>query len=245
MKYKKLSIVIPVYNEESTIKALLDLVIKTELGIEKEIICIDDGSKDKTKKILSKYQQKNKITFLKNKKNLGKTQSVRKGLLKTTGDLVVIQDADLEYDPNDLKKFVKLFNNSNIDVVYGNRFGQKNKVIFRGLWLGNTFLSLASSLFTYLRAGIFTRDMEVCYKMMKGKIFRSIAKNIKSKSRFGLEPELTAKIAKYKINGNHINFKQIPINYNPRQFEEGKHMEPIKDGFKALWEIVKFNTFIN
>lgn len=245
MKYKKLSLVIPVYNEETTIEELLNLVIQTDLGIEKEILCIDDGSNDDTRKILSKYQKKNKIKFLKNNKNLGKTQTVRKGLLETTGDLVVIQDADLEYEPQDLKRFIDLFNNSNVDVVYGNRFGQKNKVIFRSLWLGNTFLSIVSSLFTYPRARIYTRDMEVCYKMMKGNIFRNIAKNIKAKSRFGLEPELTARIAKYKINGKHINFKQIPINYHPREFSEGKHMEPIKDGLKALWEIVKFNTFIN
>jgi glycosyltransferase involved in cell wall biosynthesis len=241
MAYQKLSLVIPVYNEERTLEQLIAKVVTAPLGIEKEIILLDDGSKDSSREILKKYQDKPGFKIMFNEKNMGKSQTVRKGIMASTGDLVVIQDADLEYVPNELEEFVKAFNNSDLDVIYGNRFGKDNKVIYWQNWFGNRGLSLISAMFTGLRAGMWTSDMEVCYKMAKGEIFRSIAPTIVSTSVFGLEPEVTAKFSKYKVNGKHINFKQIPISYLPRSIAEGKHMSAVKDGMKALWEILKFN----
>ncbi len=240
-KYRKLSFVIPAYNEEDNIENILTKLENIDFGLEKEYVIINDSSKDKTADILKKYEGKPGYEILHNEKNLGKSQSVRKGIIKTTGDLVVIQDADLEYDPKDLLLFVSRFQNTNVDVIYGNRFGKNNKIIYIQNWLGNTFLSIFSSIFTGLRSGMWIRDMEVCYKMSKGDIFREIGETIESKSTFGLEPEMTAKFSKYRLDGKKLKFAQIPISYNPRSFEEGKKMNAFKDGFKALGEIIKFN----
>lgn len=242
-KYKTLSIIVPVYNEERTLSKVLDEIINVNLGIKKEIIVIDDCSKDKSRMIIEKLAKLGKIKALFNEKNMGKSQTVKKGVLKSTGDLVVVHDADNEYETMDLKEFVNCFEKFDVDFIYGNRFGRKNKTIYPVLWLGNSLLSFISSLFTFIRAGIWIRDMEVCFKMIKGQIFRDIANKIRSKSSFGLEPEITARLAGYKINGKHLKFLQIPITYKPRSFKEGKHIKPIKDGAKAIWEIVKFNLW--
>lgn len=236
--FTKLSFVIPVYNEERTLDTLLQKVLGTNLSIEIEIVAVNDCSKDRSSEILQKYPQ---VKLLTNEVNLGKTQSVKKGLLATTGDLVVIQDADLEYDPTDLVAFVEQFQTGKYDVIYGNRFGRNNKVIYWQNWLGNRFLSLVSSLFTGPKAGMWTHDMEVCYKMANGKVFREIAQTISAKSKFGLEPEITAKFSRYKQGGKHLRFYEIPVSYNPRSIAEGKHMSAFKDGLKAMIEIIKFN----
>lgn len=238
----KLSFVIPIYNEEKTLKTILKKVEKVELeGVEKEFVLVNDFSTDGTQKILSFVENRNNYIVLHNEENLGKSQSVKKGIIHTTGDLVVIQDADLEYDPEDLKPFIRLFKDDKVDLVYGNRFGKKNKVIYWQNWIGNTTLSLISSIITYIRSQIWTRDMEVCYKMSKGEIFREIAPKIKATTGFGLEPELTARFSKYKIDGKHLRYQQIPINYKPRSVEEGKHLNAYKDGLKALFEIFRYN----
>jgi glycosyltransferase involved in cell wall biosynthesis len=242
MKFNKLSLVIPVYNEERTILQLLAKLAAVPFGIETEVILVDDGSKDKSREILQREFGGNpgyKIMF--NEKNMGKSQTVRKGLLASTGDLVVIQDADLEYDPAELKEFVDLFQNSNVDVVYGNRFGKDNKVVYWQNWIGNRSLSAFSSIFTGLRSGMWTSDMEVCYKMVRGDVFRAIAQTIVSKSTFGLEPEVTAKLSRYKVDGKHLRFAQLAISYYPRTLAEGKKMHAVRDGIKALGEILKFN----
>lgn len=242
MKYKKLSLVVPAYNEERSLEAILDKVEQVDFGgIEKEIVIVNDASVDKTPEILEKYENKPGYKVLHNEENLGKSQTVRKGILASTGELVVIQDADLEYDPKNLASFVEAFQNTDVQLIYGNRFGKKNKIIYLQNWLGNTFLSFFSSLFTGLRGGMWTRDMEVCYKMAIGNVFRTIAKSIESKSNFGFEPEVTAKFSKYKINDKYLNFKQISIDYYPRSIEEGKKMNAIKDGIKAVKEILRFN----
>lgn len=242
MKYKLLSIVIPIYNEESTLDSLLSKLVNLDLGIDKEIVLVNDCSKDSSQSIIDRFVELYpEIKALANEVNLGKTRTVKKGLASTTGDLVVIQDADLEYDPTELAKFVEVFQLDQADVVYGNRFGMNNKVIYWQNWIGNTFLSMLSALFTGLRSGMWTRDMEVCYKMANGEVFRDIGKTIVSTSGFGLEPELTAKFSKYKLSQKHLRFKQIPISYNPRTIQEGKHMHAVKDGIKALIEILKFN----
>ncbi|WP_372364545.1 glycosyltransferase family 2 protein [Candidatus Uabimicrobium sp. HlEnr_7] len=243
MKYKKLSIVVPIYNEEKTLEKILSKIESLSLNIEKEIILVNDASKDNTLQILQRYTDKDNFIILHNEQNLGKSQTVKKGLLESTGDLVVIQDADLEYNPENWQQFLPYFEEHGYDIVYGNRFGKNNKVIYWQNWFGNRFLSIVSSCFTYPRSRMMTTDMEVCYKMARGSIFREIAKTIRSKSNFGLEPEVTAKFSKFKIDGKHLKFKQIAIDYAPRSVEEGKHMKAFSDGFKALWEILKFNLW--
>ena len=241
MKYRKLSFIIPVYNEERTLEQLLAKVAAAELDIEKEIVLVDDGSRDRSPEILQKLSKQPGYKVLFNENNSGKSQTVKRGILASTGDLVVIQDADLEYDPEDLDEFVQTFQLTDVDVIYGNRFGKANKVVYWHNWIGNTGLSYFSAFITGLRAGMWTRDMEVCYKMARGEVYRDIAKKLTSRSTFGLEPELTALFSKYKIDGRHLQFRQIPICYYPRTLAEGKHMSAINDGIKAGWEIIKFN----
>lgn len=239
---KKLSFVIPAYNEERSIEAILNKIDYLDFGLEKEFVIVDDASKDSTFQIISKFKNDSRYKILKNDTNLGKSQTVKKGILETTGDLVVIQDSDLEYDPTDLIQFVEAFKNENVDLIYGNRFGKKNKVIYKRNWIGNTFLSLFSSFFTLIKGGYWTRDMEVCYKMSKGEIFRDIAETVKSESNFGLEPELTAKFAKYrKEDKSKLKFMQLPISYYPRTVAEGKKIHALKDGLRAIIEILRFN----
>lgn len=242
---RKLSLVIPVYNEEATLPKILNKIEAVDFGIDKEIVIVNDSSTDSTPKLLSDLQSESHYKILHNEQNLGKSQTVKKGILASEGDLVVIQDADLEYDPAELVSFVKSFQEDpSLDVIYGNRFGKHNKVIYWQNWLGNSFLSLVSSFFTGLRSGLWARDMEVCYKMAKGDIFRELAESIESKSNFGFEPEVTAKFSKYKKpDGASLNWKQITISYYPRSIEEGKHMKAFQDGYKALKEIFKFNLF--
>lgn len=238
MKYSKLSIVVPVYNEENTLSNMVHKLMQVPFKIDTEVVMVNDASKDKSAVIMEELKKEFKsIKLLSNKKNVGKSQTVKKGILETTGDLVVIQDADLEYDPKELLDFVKIFEKENVDVVYGNRFGYSNEVVYFENWVGNTFLSGISSIFTGLRAGMWTRDMEVCYKMAKGALYRELVRDLKATSNFGFEPEITSKFSKVK----GIKFKQIPVRYYPRTVSEGKKLHAWKDGVKALKEILRFN----
>ena len=240
----KLSIIIPVYNEEKTLEELVNKVLSIRLpnDFEKEVILVNDGSKDTSWEIIQKLVEKNKEVFgIQNDRNMGKTQTVKNGIIKSTGDYIVIQDADLEYDPNELVDLLNLARSENLDVVYGNRFGKKNKVIYLKNYIGNKTLSFISNLFTYPRLKVQIPDMEVCYKLINGDIAREIAQTIESKSNFGFEPEITAKLSKYKKDGNHLTIGILPISYYPRSIEDGKKMKAIEDGFKALKEIIKFN----
>lgn len=233
-----LSLVIPAHNEEKTLLELVKKVQKSLGSINYDIVIVNDGSTDKTLEIATKLSNDfRNISCLSNDVNIGKSQTVRKGILATTGNYVVIQDADLEYEPSDLLLLYEKISRENLDIVYGNRFGYNNKVVYWKNWFGNTFLSLMSSLITGLRAGMWVRDMEVCYKIAKGELFRDLAINIESKSNFGFEPEITAKFSKVK----GLKFAQMPIKYYPRTLEEGKHMNAFRDGFKALKEILYFN----
>ncbi|BCX13521.1 MAG: glycosyl transferase [Candidatus Dojkabacteria bacterium] len=220
------------------------LILNFQDGWSKEIIIVNDGSKDKTFDIMKDLAKKfPEVKIFENERNMGKTQTVKNGLLKTKGDVVVIQDADFEYYPEEIPTLLEKMIKESLDVVYGNRFGKKNKVIYWKNYYGNRFLSAFSNLFTYPRIKTWIPDMEVCYKMVNGDIFRELAKTIESKSTFGLEPEVTAKLSKYKKDGKHLKFGIIAISYKPRTIEEGKKMHAFKDGSKALFEILKFNLF--
>lgn len=245
MKIKKISLVMPVYNEEKTLSLMLDKVFKVNWGVDLEVVIVNDCSNDNSRNIINSYRNNKKIKILSNEKNLGKSQTVKRGIIATTGDIVAIQDSDLEYEPNDLLKMLKQFQTTPVDVIYGNRFGKNNKVIYYSNWIGNRSLSFLSSCFTYPRAKMWTSDMETCYKMVKGNILREIAPQITAKTNFGFEPEITARLSKYKIKdgnqGRHIRFAQMPINYSPRTIAQGKKMHGLSDGTKALFEIIRYN----
>jgi glycosyltransferase involved in cell wall biosynthesis len=243
---QKLSIVIPVYNEEKTLKKLVEKVLKVSFpkDLKTEIILVNDGSKDNSAQIieaLSKRYSNVKVSH--NIRNSGKTQTVKNGLNLTTGDIVVIQDADLEYNPQELLDLLKLRVEKSLDVVYGNRFGKKNKVVYWQNYIGNIGLSFISNIFTFPRIKVYIPDMEVCYKMMPGDVARELGATITSTSKFGLEPEITAKLSKYRKNGKHLKFGIVPISYYPRTIAEGKKMSAISDGLKALKEIIQYNLF--
>ncbi len=236
-KTKKLSIIMPCYNEKDTIVAILDEVMAVNLGTtKKEIIIIDDGSKDGTRDILKKLADKNKsLQLIFQEKNQGKGAALKRGILASSGDVLVIQDADLEYDPEEYKRLLYPIERGHADVVYGSRFigGEPHRIIYYRNQVANKFLTGMSNLFT----GLNLTDMETCYKMMKGDLARRLAEDLKAQ-RFGFEPEITARIAKSKAA-----VYEIGISYYGRSKEEGKKIG-MKDGLKAIWEIIRFNLFI-
>ena len=228
-KYRKISIVMPVYNEKNTILKILKKVDSVKLSLEKEIILVDDCSKDGTRDILKKLPKKYKIVY--HDVNQGKGSALRTGFKNATGDIITIQDADLEYNPEDYKKLIDMIINGE-EIVYGSRF--KGKPFFsKQRWflphhyIGNKILSLATSIL-YFR---WITDMETCYKMFTKKALNKI--NLKSK-RFDFEPEITAKFIK-----KGFKIKEIPINYYPRDFKKGKKIT-WKDGIKALFYLLKY-----
>ncbi len=236
-KAKKLSIVIPCYNEKPTIKKILDEINEVRLGsTKKEIIIVDDCSTDGTRSILKKLSEKNKnITLIFQKINQGKGAALKRGITATTGDVVVIQDADLEYDPQEYKRLLYPIERGHAAVVYGSRFvgGEPHRIIYYRNQVANKFLTFLSNVFT----GLNLTDMESCYKMMKGDLARTLAKDLKAQ-RFGFEPEITARIAKSKVP-----VYEIGISYYGRSKEEGKKIG-YRDGLKAIWEIIYFNLSV-
>jgi len=232
----KLSIVIPVYNEEQTVLDLLKLVqdALTKLPPQitsSEIVIVEDGSKDQTKKVLQdNVQGKSGFVIHFQEYNQGKGAAITKGFSLTTGDIVIIQDADLEYDPFEYPVLLKPILNGKADVVFGSRFkGDTSRVLYFWHYLGNQILTFLSIAFTNLNLS----DMETCYKVFKGEIIRNM--KLESK-RFGIEPEMTAKISKIK----GVRIYEVPISYFGRTYEEGKKIG-WRDGFSALWCIFKFN----
>jgi glycosyltransferase involved in cell wall biosynthesis len=248
-KLEKISIIIPVYNEERTVSQIIEKVKKLKFPkkIKKEIVIVNDASTDKSmtfiNKVIKTPPEDTEFIVLENKKNKGKSQTVKKGVLNSTGDLVVVQDADLEYDPRDLVRFVKIFlSNPHLDVIYGNRFNRSNKFNSLVHSLGNRSVTFLSNLLTRPE-GFAPRDMETCYKMVRGRIMRAIFNSLESTSNFGLEPEATAKLARYrKVGGEKLNFKDVDIYYKPRNFAQGKKMRWFKHGFEAFLEILYFNN---
>ncbi len=235
-KTKKLSVVMPCYNEKATIEKILAEVMDVNLGTtKKEILIVDDGSNDGTRSLLKKLAAKNKnIKLLFQKVNQGKGAALKRGILESTGDVVVVQDADLEYDPEEYKRLLYPIERGHADVVYGSRFigGEPHRIIYYRNQVANKFLTMLSNIFT----GLNLTDMETCYKMMRGDLARNLATHLKS-HRFGFEPEITARIAKSKVR-----VYEIGISYYGRSKEEGKKIG-FQDGLKAVWEIIRFNVF--
>ncbi|MCK5809371.1 glycosyltransferase family 2 protein [bacterium] len=231
-----LSIIIPVYNEENSIATLLDRVLSATLppGVEKEIVIVNDGSTDKTAEILRSYKTKKEITILSLSKNQGKGAALKKGIAHATGEIIIFQDADLEYNPEDYSKLIKPILSKEAAVVYGSRFLDKKDRNDHNQWnlAANWLLTHFSNLCSHLKL----TDMESCYKVFRSDILRKI--DIKEKS-FGIEPEITAKVAKIvKKSGETI--VERPISYHPRNREEGKKIGII-DGIRALYAIIKYN----
>lgn len=229
MKIKKLSIIMPAYNEESTILASLKKAISINLGgVKKEIIVINDGSKDRTLKILSTIRDK-RIKIINKRINQGKGAGIRDAIKIATGDVFIIQDADLEYNPAEIAKLLKPIQIDMADVVYGSRFmgGQPHRVLLFWHMVGNNLLTLLSNMVTNLNLS----DMETCYKMFT----KDIAKNLEiEENRFGFEPEFTIKIAKMKAR-----VYEMGISYSGRSYSEGKKIN-WRDGFRAIWCIIKY-----
>ena len=226
----KLSVIIPCFNEERTISKLLFAVKNS--GIEDlEIIIVDDCSTDGTKRFLEKINDKNiKIVF--HEKNQGKGAALRTGFKEAEGDICIIQDADLEYDPKEYKLVIEPILNNEADVVFGSRFqgGRPHRVVYFWHRVGNGFLTLLSNIFTDLNLS----DMETCYKAFKTEIIKSIKIE---ENRFGFEPEITAKISKM-----NLRIYEIGISYYGRTYEEGKKIG-WKDGIRAIYCILKYNLW--
>jgi len=233
----KLSIIVPCYNEKDlvtqTIKNIID--VKLNYPIEKEIIVVDDGSTDNTFESIQNSINllQHHVIVIRNSKNSGKGFSIRTALQNATGDIVIIQDADLEYDPFDYNKMLLPIIEGHADVVFGSRFigDGPHRVLFFFHTIGNKFLTFLSNLFT----GLNLTDMETGYKMFRTEIIRQI--NIKEK-RFGFEPEITAKVSRIK----NIRIYEVGIAYYGRTYHEGKKIN-WTDGFKAIWCILKYNIF--
>ena len=226
----KLSVIIPVYNEKDTISTLLDAVQASPVQ-DKEVIVVDDFSTDGTRDLLPGLKHKyDKLVM--HDKNMGKGAAIRTGVGEISGDMVIIQDADLEYDPNEYPILMAPILKGKADVVYGSRFlgGGPHRVLYFWHMVGNKILTTLSNIFTNINL----TDMETCYKLFKREVIEKI--DLEEK-RFGIEPEITAKIAKLKVP-----IYEVPISYYGRTYEEGKKIN-WKDGVHAVYAIIKYNLF--
>ena len=238
MKEKILSIIIPAYNEEKTIHLILERIREVKLIREfsKELVIVNDCSTDNTAEVVQQYMSSNpalNIRFISHEVNKGKGAALHTGIKNAGGELLVIQDADLEYDPEEYNILMKPLVNGHADVVYGTRFygGKPHRILFFWHTIGNRFLTFISNMFTNLNLS----DMETCYKLFRTDIIRSL--DLKEQ-RFGFEPEVTAKISRVP----NIRIYEVGISYYGRTFSEGKKIG-WRDGFRALFCIFKYNLF--
>ena len=232
MNFNKISIIIPIFNEDQTILELLKKIKQAPVkGLEKEIIIVNDNSIDNTKNILNNIHDKN-IKIFHHQKNQGKGAALQTGFKMATGDIILIQDADLEYNPYEYENLIQPILNEQADIVYGSRFigSQAHRVLYFWHYFGNKMLTLLSNIFSNLNL----TDMETCYKVFRRQVIKKIKLNEK---RFGFEPEFTIKAARQKFR-----FYEIGISYDGRTYEEGKKIKA-KDGFYAIWYIVKYGIF--
>lgn len=226
----KLSIVIPIYNEKATLQELLRRV--EAVDYEKEIILVDDASTDGSRDILkNEIEGRSGVTVHYHERNRGKGASLRTGFSKVTGDIVIVQDADLEYDPKDYPVLIGPILDGRADVVFGSRFlGGPHRVLFFWHYVGNLFLTMLSNIMTNINLS----DMETCYKVFRSEVLKDIKLTC---NRFGFEPEFTAKIARKRFR-----IYEVPISYSGRDYSEGKKIG-WKDGVAAIWFILKFRFF--
>lgn len=242
MKHKTISIIIPVFNEEKFIKKTIESVMAADtLGLKKEIIVIDDGSTDETMKQVksSPYAKasgdKQKLKLIQNRINQGKGAALKKGFLESTGDIVLVQDADLEYNPSDYPVLLEPFIKQDAYVVYGSRFmgNRPHRILYFWHYAANLLLTTWSNIFTNLNL----TDMETGFKVFKGNLIRDIARKLKAK-RFGFEPEVTARISKLK----NLRLYEVGISYSGRTYQEGKKIN-WPDGIKTFFEVIRYNIF--
>jgi glycosyltransferase involved in cell wall biosynthesis len=228
----RLSVLIPVYNERETIDIIVDQVRATPIA--KEIICVDDASTDGTKEVLEALLAQGKIDRLyRQPANRGKGAAIRQALSLSSGDIVIVQDADLEYDPADWPTLLEPILDGRADACFGSRFlGGTHRVLYYWHSVGNHLLTLYSNMLTNLNL----TDMETCYKAMRGELARSLLPKLRAE-RFGFEPEITARLA-----AANARIYEVPIGYSGRTYAEGKKIG-WKDGFAAFWHITKFNLF--
>lgn len=231
----KLSVVIPVYNEETTLRDILQRVRDTPF--DKEIIMVDDCSLDGTRAILKELEKDEDLKIFYHEVNQGKGAALRTGFQHATGDVVLIQDADLEYDPGEYRILLEPIEKGLADVVYGSRFKGARMTRVHLYWhqMANGFLTWLSNMMTNLNLS----DMETCYKVLRREVLEGM--ELKS-NRFGFEPEITAKIARKRLDGKRVRVYEVPISYYGRDYADGKKIG-WKDGVAAIWHILRYNLF--